>query len=260
MAKVYLMSGLMLAAGLMAACSTKEPGPDVKPDAPVQEAKTDAAPVLPSVVRDGETYSFEDWYGTPAPSALIACSGEFEWRLPISGQCVGAVDYDTLPKFIVDQEPVGCAWVNTEADFADKALRFRALGCSDAMTTLDYGGGARAAELTYVMSASHGEAFKDKVAVRLMEYWQDDTFRLKETIPEESADQCEIRPAGEGYPTTALVIAAKADYPTADCGAYAVGGETDNFWVVGKELVMAFSLPSDGWDIDPTSFELVTPQ
>jgi hypothetical protein len=151
-------------------------------------------------IRKGEIYAFRDWYGEPAPSALIACPDETQWRLPISGRCVGAVDYDALPAKIVAAEYPGCAWVNSEADFGADAILFRAQGCGDEVTTLDYGGGAHAAELAYAISAPYGDILVGHVAVRIATFWGDDEFRLRVTIPEESIDQCDIRPAGEGYP------------------------------------------------------------
>ncbi|GGD07747.1 hypothetical protein [Aquisalinus flavus] len=226
------------------------------------EEYADNEQFLPEIVRDGETYAFRDWYGEPAPSAFVPCADETRWRLPISGRCVGVVDYDALPSKVAAVDYPGCTWVNTEADFGVDALLFRALGCSDQTTELDYGGGAHAAELTYAVSPAYGDIHLGHVAVRIATYWGDDEFRLRETIPEETMDACEIRPAGEGYPGGAMVIAPRADAPSADCGLYAQGTDYDTFWMVSpdKDYVYAVSLPAEGWDIDPFSFEVVTPE
>ena len=247
------LTAILLATTATMACSPATP-------APSDEAAPHQTGGLPDVVRDGETYAFVDWYGEPAPSAALPCSSEEEWRLPISGACVGPVESADLDPLIAPMELAGCAWVNTEADFGENAILFRALGCSDEVTTLDYGGGAHAAELTYVRSASHGDDFKDHVAVRISEYWDNDDYRLLETIPEDSIDFCEILPAGETSVPDAKIIVPKPGHEDADCGAYAVSDEMDNFWMIGPQYVFSFSLPGGSWDIDPTSFKIVTPE
>jgi hypothetical protein len=251
--KFGLMSALVCSVAVLPGCGSPHDA-TMPPPAP-------ALVSLPDVVRDGETYAFRDWYGEPAPSALLTCPEETEYRLPISGRCVGVVDYDSLPPRIAATEFPGCGWVYTEADFGSEALVFRAMGCSDQVTTLDYGGGAHAAELIYAVSAPYGDELKDHVAVRIATYWGDDTFRLRETIPDEGADACQILPAGESYPDGAMIIVPMGDTPAETCGNYAVSDAFDNFWLVSadKAFVYAFSLPVAGWDIDPFSFERVTP-
>ncbi len=270
MSRIFALT--LLATAALAACE-QAPPEEAAGEAPIAEAPPadmgvdmigpEAGPapeVVPVPISESEDFTaLEEIYGTLAPSAGEPCADDGR-RLPISGVCQGrAVNFVPEMNQLIMDAPEGCEWVMTEADFGMDALLFRALSCDGITTLLDYGGGAHAAELTYAVSPLYGKSMTEQVAVRVATYWDNDDWRLLETIPEEGREACEIRPAGEGYPASARVIAAKPGAEDADCGFYARGGKTDNFWIVREDYVYAFTLPKGERDLDPASLVVIEP-
>ena len=245
---------LLAAAAACAAIVACSPSPAPMVETPAAEAPAAAAPA-----------PAPDLGGTPLAPSYVAktpCPDDGP-RLPLSGACAGRATSYMEPDSVETAAPTGCTWETKEAPFADLALLYRGLTCGDKTVNLDYAGGAHAAELSYVTSALYPQAVPTgeavKPVVRVATYHNDDDFRLKETIGSDaSIANCEIRPAGAGYPASAKVIAPKT--PGADCGLFAVSDTTDNFWIVREAWVYAFMLPKGARDIDPASFTIVTPQ
>lgn len=184
-------------------------------------------------------------------------------RLPISGVCASRATSYMEPDSAEPAPPAGCEWTTKETVFSDQALLYRALTCGDKTVSLEYAGGAHAAELSYITSALYPQAVPGpddvKPIVRVATYHKDDDFRLKETIGSDAnIAKCEIRAAGPGYPASAKVIAPKT--PGADCGLYALSATADNFWIVRDEWVYAFMLPKGPHDIDPATLTILAPQ
>lgn len=216
------------------------PDPGVAPEA-------DVRPLAPSYVAN-----------TPCPD-----DGP---RLPLSGVCAGRATSYMEPDSAEPAPPAGCDWTVKETPFADQVLLYRGLTCGAKTVALEYAGGAHAAELSYISSALHPDAVPDpndpmamNPIVRVATYFKDDAWRLTETIGSDAnIAKCEIRAAGAGYPASAKVIAPKA--PGADCGRFAISDKSDNFWIVRKDWVYAFTLPKGAHDIDPATLAILTPQ
>lgn len=187
-------------------------------------------------------------------------------RLPLSGVCASRATAYMEQDSAEPEPPAGCEWAVKETPFADQVLLYRALTCGAKTVELEYAGGAHAAELTYTSSALHPEAVPDPSdplashpVIRVATYFKDDAWRLKETIGSDAnIAKCEIRSAGAGYPASAKVIAPKT--PGADCGLYALSDTADNFWIVRKDWVYAFTLPKGAHDIDPATLTILAPQ
>lgn len=215
----------------------------IPPD-PGAAPTADAQPLAPSYVAN-----------TPCPD-----DGP---RLPLSGVCAIRATAYMEPDSAEPEAPAGCEWTTKETPFADQVLLYRALTCGDKTVNLEYAGGAHAAELSYTSSALHPDAVPGpdeiKPIVRVATYFKDDNWRLIETIGSDAnIATCEIRPAGGGYPKSAKKIAPKT--PGADCGLYADSKTSDNFWIVRKDWVYAFTLPVGHHDIDPATLTIVAPQ
>jgi hypothetical protein len=245
--------GVVLAlAGALSACS-----PSADPSA--------AAPAESATAVDAAAATDEAGYPlAPSAAAKTPCPDDGE-RLPLSGACRGrAHAYLTPDASTSTDAPAGCEWMIDEVWFAGDVMLYRGLQCGANRVKLDYAGGAKAAEISYVSAALHPAAVPTeeddhKPILRVATYYQDDDFRLKETIGSDAdIATCEIRPAGPGYPDGAKVIAPKTS--GANCGGYALSDDKDNFWLVRGEWVFAFMLPKGERDIDPSSFTVVTPQ
>lgn len=185
-------------------------------------------------------------------------------RLPLSRICAAEAEaYIRSADSVSPAAPQGCRWEVKELPFAVEVLFYRALTCGEATTTLAYAGGAHMAELSYTASALRGEDVLDEVVVRVFaDIETAPDFRMRASmVGIEGVDPalCEIRPAGEGYPQNALVIAARGDTPGVECGPNAVSDEFDNFWIRAHDHVFAFTLPRGPRDFDPASLTPVTP-
>lgn len=198
----------------------------------------------------------------PSYVAKAPCADDGE-RFPLSGVCIGRATAYMEPDSAEPEAPAGCEWKTQETPFSDQVLLYRALDCGKEKVALEYAGGAHAAELSYISSALNPTAVPGpdevKPIIRVATYFKDDSWRLIETIGSDAnIAKCEIRPAGAGYPASAKVIAPKT--PGADCGLYALSDTSDNFWIVRKDWVYAFTLPPGHHDIDPATFTILAPQ
>jgi len=251
-----------LGCAIIAACSqptdTAQPA-DMPPDTPKGGYAADIGerqvPPDPGPAPEEPVYA-------KAPSADLPCADDGA-RLPLSGVCAGRAYAYMDTDSVEPDAPAGCAWGVRETPFADQVLLYRALTCGAKTTTLEYAGGAHAAELSYTASALHPEAVpgadESKPIIRVATYFRNDDWRLTETIGSDAnIAACEIRPAGAGYPASARIIAPKT--PGADCGAYARTDARDAFWIVRKDWVYAFTLPKGVRDIDPASLIILVPQ
>lgn len=204
-----------------------------------------------------------------APSAPCADDGP---RFPVSGLCVGrSINYLDPTRFLQLETPDGCTWTMNETPFAtpDEVLIYRALSCKGVVTTLEYGGGAHSAQLTYKASA----LYPDSNGVAPVRIFTSDPAdpqlsmrNLIKELPTPENTECAIRPAGiDGWPADALVIApteaalAKApkDEPLAACGEFGVDEDAQTFWRISQGYAWYFMLGQDSMDFDPGSISLM---
>lgn len=251
----------LVCASLLACSPTTqsaETPPDMPPGGYASDIGEKQLPPDPGMAPDAVAYP-------KAPSADLPCPGDGP-RLPLSGVCASRATAYMEPDSAEPAAPDGCEWTVKETPFADQVLLYRALTCGAKTVELEYAGGAHAAELSYISSALHPDAVPDPndpmamhPIVRVATYYKDDDWRLKETIGSDAnIAQCEIRPAGPGYPASAKVIAPKT--AGADCGRFALSDTADNFWLVRQDWVFAFTLPKGAHDIDPATLTIIAPQ
>lgn len=259
-ATAFTCALLAACSGPSAPASTATPPADMPPGGYASDIGEKQLPPDPGAAPEVEPQQLAPSYVAKTP-----CADDGP-RLPLSGVCASRATSYMEPDSAEGDPPAGCEWTTKETPFADQVLLYRALTCGAKTVNLEYAGGAHAAELSYTSSALHPDAVPDPAdpmahnpIIRVSTYWDNDDWRLKETIGSDAnIAKCEIRAAGKGYPESAKVIAPKT--PGADCGGYALSDTADNFWIVRKEWVYAFSLPKGAHDIDPATLTILTPQ
>lgn len=167
--------------------------------------------------------------------------------------------------------PKGCTWVINDAQFVDQTVLYYAAQCNGVISKLEYGGGARFAELSLAQSALGSSLNTRMVLIGSAEQknpHENILGHVKRAMEDKTyMDQCYAQPAkGNGYPADSYIVDLSAkqvnalspdgprDYYCGPLGA----GDTQSFWRAFGGWVWYFDLGQGAYsDIDPRSLTVV---
>jgi outer membrane murein-binding lipoprotein Lpp len=209
----------------------------------------------------------------PASKTAEACPND-GLRLPLSGVCQsGGENYLKLSKGPRPLARKGCEWVVNEAAMpANEVLLYLAAKCQDKTATLEFSGGARAAEVSIVSSSMAGDLAEGKGILIARVYTADGSNpqasvlgRVRDGIEDEAQRaKCVVSPAKrDDWPGDAILV----DDPTANrpagklvtsmCGPYGYSTDSSAFWRILGDFAWYFDLGQSFWEVDPGSFTIV---
>jgi hypothetical protein len=209
----------------------------------------------------------------PASKTAEACPDDGP-RLPLSGVCQSrGENYLKLSEGPRPSARKGCEWVLNEAAMpANEVLLYLAAKCNGKTTTLEFSGGARAAEVSIVSSSMAGDLAAGKGNMIARVYTANGPNpqasvlgRVRDGIEDEAQRaKCVVSPAKrDDWPGDAIVV----DDPTADrpagqlvtsvCGPYGYSTDSSAFWRVLGDFAWYFDLGQSFWEVDPGSFTIV---
>jgi hypothetical protein len=227
----------------------------------------------------------------PAASTAVQVCPDDGPRLPITGLCRGrAVNYFDPARFAnaSGDLPEGCTWVVSETTTPDpnEAILYNALSCNGKTTQLEFSAGAGSASLSWGVSGffddvpTQGETGSERVRLFTLEGVADAKALILEMARGTAAEQgstpeevvaCEMRPAGEGYPSDAFVVDVNDAYKQANklgtydgltdgpeagvyaaCGPYGVT-DAQVFWLIRDGYAWFLDQGQDMPDFDAGS-------
>lgn len=212
---------------------------------------------------------------TPGAAPSTAPCPDGGPRLPESGVC--AAKAASLIQQRGSEMPAqeGCEWVIGETAMpGDEFLLYRAAKCGEKTTRFEFAGGARSAELNYVVSAFGIEGpERSKVATIISAEEPDVSANLlaftREAIEDPARrEKCAARKLeGEGLPEDGwevnvseaeLAKLPQDEIPPDQCGPYGASGDTLRYWRVFGGFAWFMDLGQDMPDYDPGTFTLVS--
>jgi hypothetical protein len=258
-----LTIAVLVAGTLLAGCSPAQVTTTSNPQAENAAPASKTAEATPNAQAEN---------ATPASTTAEACPNNGP-RLPLSGVCQSGGESSLKLSEGPRPEPrKGCEWVLNEAAMPNEVLLYLASKCQDKTATLEFSGGARAAEVSIVSSSMAGDLAEGKRIMIARVYSADGANpqasvlgRVRDGIEDEAQRaKCVVGPAKrDDWPGDAIVV----DDPTANrpagqlvtslCGPYGYSTDSSAFWRVLGNFAWYFDMGQSFWEVDPGSFTIV---